>query len=594
MKKISAQEFTKILLGVSSDPPAYSNFWRATNNGIEIHFENYAIEGVLDFPRNKSIHFSKCELKNVKLEDGNVNRIVFHDSKVQSITIINSQISNLQFGYYSQINHLYFAGNVFVDNVTIHTQTTFGSVLITANSNISQILIDHATINEFRIEETKCSQLSVRNSSINQSLGIVRVSEIQSFIFADSIIKDVLDIFDSQIENCELIGSQLGKVDILHSSASKLDINNSTIGWIGLKESKIVATQIVNSKAVGVNVTYMNAESKRLVIRKSLFESIVITIDRSYEIILSECTIWALSLSKKVFPKDAILRISDCKFNEILIDSFTNQGYISFNNIIPFDQAEIFKSVNNKLESDPNGLYILELQSKPSELRMINSDLGKTNFIGCDLNQFSKFIFLNSKLLEIFIAGTLLPQKEKIGTISNSGAFNTKFEQSRLALSQFKKIYENRGDVVMGIEYHAQEMEIYRHYLKHSNPSTRTERWNVRGERMNLWLNRTSSYYGNNWLRAVGITLLVNWFLFTIYCLTLGYIPGTNYSKFWELFSYSFEFLNPIRKTDILSKDISITISPLSRIIDYVSRIAIAYCVYQTIQAFRKFGKKSA
>jgi hypothetical protein len=252
-----------------------------------------------------------------------------------------------------------------------------------------------------------------------------------------------------------------------------------------------------------------------------------------------------------------------------------------FSNIRPLSDSTL------KRLREADDFYI----DKTSEIRITNSDLGKANLIGCNLNEYEKFVFSNSKMLEVFIADTILPKKERIFTIPIKTSLYEILEQRRLALSQFKKIYENRGDIVMATEYHADEMETYRECLKTSPvlPSGK-ERWNSRGERINLWLNRYSSYYGNNWLRAVIVTLSADVVLFSWYCRCLKFKLGSDTAKFWDLASYSFEFLNPIRKADFI-KDVPST--PQARAVDYLSRIIMAYLVYQTIAAFRKFGKKS-
>ena len=182
-------------------------------------------------------------------------------------------------------------------------------------------------------------------------------------------------------------------------------------------------------------------------------------------------------------------------------------------------------------------------------------------------------------------------------------------EQQRLALSQFKKIYENRGDNVRATQALAEEMEIYRLQLKKPIPfqfpiwhkpmtwkyifTQNKEWWNNRSERANLWLNMFSSYYGNNWIKAASWTLVFNSGFFLLYCLSIGYRPGWDIGKFFTLAAYSFEFLNPLRKADFLKHKLPGECEGLSVFIDYLSRIIIAYFVYQTIAAFRKFGKKS-
>lgn len=589
MKRISPYEYLEIVSKVAANPSFHTDNWRATSSGIEIYFDGFDIDGIIDIPRNKSVHFVNCKLKHVKLDDGKIDSLVFENTKVIDIEISSSQLVNLQFNRTSQIDNVTIADSISIGNITIHAKTVLGSLEISGNSTIGTIHVDHSTINDFRFYESACTGLYFNKSSVNQNIELTQSADIKSFMFQDSFLKRELNIVSSQLGNFSLTGSQIGDINVLGSSLNSFIITSSKNGWIGLRDSTITSIKLITSSATGINVTYLRKDSKRMIIEKSLIAALIITLENSFEMMINDSTIWSLSFSKKIFPKDAILRLSDCKCNQMIFSSFTNQGAIYFNNITALEEGDNYKTNDNLVQIDAEGKYIFETTKRDSEIKILNSDLGKTSFIGCNLNNFSRFVFLNSRLLDVFIADTLLPKKERILTTENKISGYEKLEQTRLALSQFKKIYENRGDVVMAIEYHAQEMETYRQCLKFAKPKSRTERWDIRGERVNLWLNRTSSYYGNNWLKAIIITLGLNWFLFTLYCLFLGYRPGTDYQKFGELFSYSWEFLNPIRKINVMSENVT----SVSRIIDYLSRIVIAYCVYQTIQAFRKFGKKS-
>jgi hypothetical protein len=66
-----------------------------------------------------------------------------------------------------------------------------------------------------------------------------------------------------------------------------------------------------------------------------------------------------------------------------------------------------------------------------------------------------------------------------------------------------------------------------------------------------------------------------------------------------RLVSAFFRFMNPLRffETENLFKGSSdrpfLMLQPISYAIDFVARIFIAYGYYQTIQAFRRYGRKS-
>jgi len=202
-----------------------------------------------------------------------------------------------------------------------------------------------------------------------------------------------------------------------------------------------------------------------------------------------------------------------------------------------------------------------------------DSDLGKITLIGCEFSGMN-LDFKNSKITEMFVAGTALPEN----VISQN---NT---QKRLGYSQLKKIYENRGDSITGNQYFAKEMNVFYDELNWKNNF-----W----EKANLWLNRFSSNHGQSWGKALGSTLIVGTILYSAYCYSLGYHLSSgagSFKVFIHCLSHFLEFLNPLHKFDFLKG--LIAISDISYLIDSLSRLVLAYFIYQFIQAFRKHGKK--
>lgn len=284
-------------------------------------------------------------------------------------------------------------------------------------------------------------------------------------------------------------------------------------------------------------------------------------------------------------PKDSLLQIRGhlCSLSFIDVQNF---GTIILNELSYRTQLYIPESVTLASTSDKNSV------NKP-ELSIENSDLGKTTFINCDLSGFG-LKFLSSKITDVFVTGTQMPRE--ITTLDA--------RQQQLGYSQIKKIYEARGDRVESNRYLAREMEAYQVTLSWGS-------WSGFWEKLNLSLNKYSTYYGQSWQRGLLSTLLVNAFFFSLYCHALGYeltYPNQHtLPLFWKLASYILEFLNPIHKADyvaeqLMSDDLITNLSYVhsgtlvngwARIIEGVSRIFIAYFVYQFIQAFRKHGKSS-
>lgn len=206
--------------------------------------------------------------------------------------------------------------------------------------------------------------------------------------------------------------------------------------------------------------------------------------------------------------------------------------------------------------------------------------MGKTILLNTDWSSFN-WRFISSKISDLFLAGSYLPKAKNI--ISENK------EEERLALSQIKKIYENRGDFVEAGKYQAEEMNVYLETLPKS--------W----EKVNVWLNKWTNNHGQSWQRALGVTLGGSIFFYSFYCFFLGFkfdISFEGLGEYGRLLCFLPEFINPIRKAEFLPKILLESanepkVSPIVYLWDNIGKIFITYFIYQFIAAFRKHGKKS-
>ncbi len=239
-----------------------------------------------------------------------------------------------------------------------------------------------------------------------------------------------------------------------------------------------------------------------------------------------------------------------------------------------------------KISKGTEAISVINDHSKPT-LALINSNLGRMHFMNVNLSKF-EMAFHSSKLTDIFLTGSEFPKSVK--SVLKTGNLKMQFRQQRIAYTQLKKIYEQHGDSVSANSYFASEMNSYYHSL-----SFIEEPFEV----INLGLNKFSSNHGQSIKSAFLTTFSVSIIIYVIFCFTLGYtldlsLQESSESTFWRLFTYFPEFLNPVHRLEAFSDLRKDKIVPDSaRFIDGVSRIILAYLLYQFIQAFRKHGKKS-
>lgn len=269
--------------------------------------------------------------------------------------------------------------------------------------------------------------------------------------------------------------------------------------------------------------------------------------------------------------------------------SFHNNSYFLASDVKQANVSSVAIPANSPTQ--PSSEY-LELMAKRnvdvrlitttfSLIRIVQSDLGKINFISCDFSDM-RMLFAASKITDVFLSGSEFPK-----------VLTGPPRQRQVGFSQIKKIYEARGDSVRSMDFLS--LELNAHYEDIKENRTHPRRW---VEKATLWLNKNTNNFGTDWSSVFPWVLYASVPLFIAYMASLGISPevlspgGNQLSKFFVVTSYFLEFFSPIHKADFISDDLSIKTNALSRTIDFIGRLVNGYLIYQFIQAFRKFGKK--
>jgi hypothetical protein len=251
------------------------------------------------------------------------------------------------------------------------------------------------------------------------------------------------------------------------------------------------------------------------------------------------------------------------------------------------------KSVIEKLqfrEVYNYGLISLRELDIPNKgiLSIVSSSLGKTDFINCNFSKAS-FEFENSKVTELFLSETDFPKIVITNGVKNNS-------QAQLAFGQLNTSFQKQGDTIRSLEYQSREVEAHYNNLS---------KWFhgrfpfVDLTKINLWLNKWSNNFGRYWARGILFSFIVGGIFF--YCLVIS----TQEYRIAFAFDYNssflqsfLKFMNPLRFFELenLFKNpegqSSVTLSWVSYLCDFLGRVFVAYGFYQTIQAFRRFGRK--
>ena len=245
---------------------------------------------------------------------------------------------------------------------------------------------------------------------------------------------------------------------------------------------------------------------------------------------------------------------------------------------LPNELADVIEH-NNSMDGTLNDFFLRKTDE--NMLSLINSDLGKINFISSDFSKM-KMICKASKITEIFLSGTEMP-KVAIGD----------HKDKQVAYAQLKKVYDSRGDSVSSNDYQAKELEAHFDYLEN-----KTKTGEERRDYFTLWLNKYSNKFNQSYTRTLKYGLPVMGLIYWAYCLSLGFricIGADSYD--WGIFKHLVslfpEFIYPIHTAGFVPKEMGLTSTFLiAPSVEFLARAVNGYLFFQFIQAFRKFGKK--
>jgi hypothetical protein len=211
--------------------------------------------------------------------------------------------------------------------------------------------------------------------------------------------------------------------------------------------------------------------------------------------------------------------------------------------------------------------------TKDAIIEVCNAVMGKWDIINCDFSNTS-FVIYSSKITEAFYTNTKFPEilslPEKIEEKENPQ------DIFRDGYNQLKTIAQKQNDRKMFLHFQAAELRSYYETLT----------WNKhdRYTKFQLLASKVSSDYGTSWWKGVKFVLICN-LMFIVVCFGLRPI-NFSWSGIGNCLNLFLSSLSLISTPKILTAESNWEMNWF-----YLSRIPLAFGIYQTIAAFRKFGK---
>jgi hypothetical protein len=331
----------------------------------------------------------------------------------------------------------------------------------------------------------------------------------------------------------------------------------STIDFFAMKAGG--AFRIVNSEVEQIFMRDKNRIGERFIIEGSTIGKISLPLSSIHEFEISDSKIEQLEFVGYT-EKDSVAIVQRNTISKMLLNSIHNEGQLSFREVqIP----------------------------KGGGIEIKSSNLGKTDFILCNFEK-AQFEFQSSKMTEIFVSETEFPT-----TVISNGQENHR--QSQLAFGQISAAFQKQGDTVRSLEYQAREIEAHYKHLSYYHKRERK----LSFTKISLWLNKWSNDFGRSWQRGILFSIVTGMIFFYLLVVTSKtYHVGFPVTIDNKLFVSFLRFMNPLRFFDLegmfkLDSDRPfLYLSEWSYLWDFLGRVFVAYGFYQTIQAFRRYGRK--
>jgi len=570
---LSSQEFIEIWTLKYIDNPAYSRFYEKTRI-TTINKDSIVVPG----EETILVRFTNVVV---------VGSINLYDETIYQPIIICDATFNDNFLIQNGSFLNFYIRSISGSNIFAHGINIIGGVFKNDSSikSIESGAIEiHGGTFETQLSISDCENSSVRISRAKFADGLTLYGRFKSVLINGGTFNSDLQVYRVICDgNFQIIGGFASKY-LSNDNAWSIEEHRRELKFdnsgIAIRDSIVVKGNMVISdvEAKFINLT-MSRESHTVI--SHINNLYVINFSRNFELGGGDEN--AIFVNNLQFESSTIQYGSAFRLTNLYI------GDLTFKNVISQGTIFISQIINGKVDliekpREPNvkPFYskdnLMSLHTKCT-LEIKGTDFGSSTIFNSDFSE-CNFIFENSRLDNLYLAGALLPLK------LNSGN-NLKDYREKIAYSQLKKVFE-KNDWHTSNLYALQEIEAYRSLLR-----TKEKTLN---DKIVLSLNRITSKHGTSWIKAMKCILLFN---IVAYASLLGSLNFTfelsiqGVETYLKLLAYSFTFLNPIHRPDFLSTSgfPNIKWGPRTEVIDGISRLVNAYLIYQFIQAFRKFGK---
>lgn len=231
------------------------------------------------------------------------------------------------------------------------------------------------------------------------------------------------------------------------------------------------------------------------------------------------------------------------------------------------------------------------LESKPGSLLFHSVDMSECETVSIVNNDLSGLQFVNVKWFDL---RKLIPKLDEESSLISKIRFRVKMlfvneedstgsaesvNHSREAFRQLRQAAEKQGDRARALNFQQYEMKLF-------NRELRLTKTFFNQDRFIIWLSNSNNY-GQSWTKPV-LLLLVLTAVFWLFIAKLSYPSASFFELLSSRNSTYVQMLNPVHAIDKILPG-AVEIPDLVWWLDYIHRLILAYLIFQTVSAFRKF-----
>jgi len=441
---------------------------------------------------------------------------------------------------------------------------TKNNAVVFVQAFIEEFEVKEAEIKKpIKFEEIALENLSITNSKIYSSLSFAQFEEkgffqAKNVYLTSSKFFQRLDFYYGVISDYLMVQ----KVDFNEQVVIRKEIEIKNIDLDEVKAKYSVSADFQDNYE-NLRISNCNFESSFSAYCLEKLNSYEKTVTIEFDgiihgnIVIDDLPTLSVNISCVNFGN---ILFSDISTKYIWIDKLYNYNKLFFNSI--------------KLNLDYNVLIIF------------NSNLGNTEFENINFKKFDEVVIAKSDISNMQLTNSLFPKEVQIKTkhpsigveigeaekINDNLYFKETYRQLKLAM-------EKVGNRYYALTYKSKELYYQRKELGFS--------W----DKLLLYFNFFSNNHGISWIRGI---------LFTLFCALLSFLylhsqlsqPLFHWNQIQSIFNTGFsEFIKYLSSYPKLELNGLVDDNWKVNLTVLLSRIFVSYGIYQTIVAFRKYGK---